>query len=134
MEGQPEQARRYEQIVLRQVRRQLLDEERRKYKLSIGDWYEIVVEYVELEEHEGEDVIVVLFRMTEDRSFGPLYGFSMQAVEPSEPGEPELENLPASILEGAAEGWATIVLANLSEAISFRRHSGRRDFEGIVWL
>ncbi len=44
----------------------------------------LVAEDVMLETHEGEDVIVVLFRREETRGFGPLYGFRMQVVEPEE--------------------------------------------------
>lgn len=137
MEGRSEQIQWYKRQVLTHVRRSLIEEERKRYRLSIGDWCRILVEDVGLGEHDDVgDVVAVLFRMVERCDclpMGPLYGFRMEAVEPFEACE--IEGEPAHVVEELAEGWAGIILANLSEVVNTGSSSHGRDPERCVtWV
>ena len=116
------------------MRRSLLEEERRRSGSPIGGWYRISVEDVRLKAREGEDMMVVLFRVAERCEHllkGPLYGFRMEAMEPFEASE--VKGHPAHVVEGWAEEWATIVLGNLLEAVDTGRCSCDSE-RGVTWV
>ncbi len=113
------------------MRKCLIEEEWDESGPSVTNSLGIVTEDVMLETHEGEDMIVVLFRREEARGFGPPYGFRMQAMEPQE----DIREPPEHVLEGDVEGWVTIILANLMESVDSCLSLGKRDPErGVTWV
>ncbi len=89
--------------------------------MGAGGAYRTSFEDVEFGTYEGEDVVVVSFRIEGDDR---LFGFRMEAVEPLDPRDLSYED---------PEGWAEIILINLDEAILVGTRSGP-DSEGIVWV
>ncbi len=99
------------------MRRWLVEGER-EVPIGAGCAYKTLFEDVKLEIHEGEDVITVSFRIKRDER---LFGFRMEAVEPSDPRDLFYED---------SERWAGIIVINLDEAILVGSRS-RPDSDGV---
>ncbi len=143
LEGYEGRVRRYEQEVLGHLRRWLIEE---GLETPMGDsGYRLRTEDVRGEVHEGEKVVVVLFRLRvpklqhhdhpgpPGRSLGGddrLFGFRVELLDFLDRGGP---GAPRDPFFDPPEANAETILALLDEAILVGTRS-IPDPEGIVWV
>lgn len=127
--------KQYKRIVLRELRRELLDSGGRARHLKAwGETHKgLRVEEVRLEDSGGGDKVVILFRDLGRPEC--LFGFEAPSVEPDQLG-PDGTPRNYYTLEDAALSHATVVRVNFEEEIHAAGYGLPKECtpDGINWL